>query len=444
MNFWKVWMRKDINIITIKNLSHDGRGVGQLNGKTQFITNALPGETVQYRYLRTHKKFDEGIAQEIIQPSPNRISPKCEHFGVCGGCQIQHMSTEAQLSYKQNVVLEQLKHIGGVTPDALLTPISGDTYGYRTKARLGAKYVTKKQKMLVGFREVDGRFLADLTACQVLIPEVGQRLTEIAAILENLSCYDQIPQLEIASADNQDCILIIRNLANLTQEDMTTLKHFAEKYNFVICLQPGGYDSIYQIYPENNSTPELHYSIPNHDIKITFHPADFTQVNQSTNLPMIDQAIELLAPQKNEIILDLFCGLGNFTLPIARYAKHVTGIEGDANMIAKAKLNANLNQIDNTNFYPQNLFEFQHDANWMTKRYDKILLDPPRAGAEQISKNINHFSAERIVYISCNPATLARDAGNIVQHGYNLAKLGIINMFPQTAHVETIALFIKK
>lgn len=436
-------MKNQDTIIEITKLSHDGRGIGQINGKTHFIANALPGETVAYRLLRKHKKFDEGIATEIIIPSAERITPECQHFGVCGGCQLQHMSTQAQLKYKQAVVLEQMQHIGHVVPEEILPPMTGDIFGYRSKARLGAKYVEKKQKLLVGFREVNGRFLADLTSCSVLVPAIGQRLTEIALLIDSLSCRNQIPQIEIAASENQQHLLVFRNLVELTQDDIEKLKTFGKQFNFTICLQPGNYESIYQIYPQAQLVPELYYTIPKHNIKITFHPADFTQVNQSTNLQMIDKAIELLELNASDKVLDLFCGLGNFTLPIARYAGQVTGIEGDQQMVDKAKLNANLNQITNAEFLTQNLFEIAPNTSWFNKSYNKILLDPPRAGAEQICRNINHFAANTIVYISCNPATLARDAEFIVQHGYKLAKLGIINMFPQTGHVETIALFLK-
>ena len=437
-------MKQQDNPINITNLNHDGRGIAKLDGKTQFILNALPNETVKYAQLRKHKRFDEGIANEIINASPDRIEPKCKHFGMCGGCQLQHMDTQAQLLYKQAVVLEQMKHIGKIEPEQILAPINGDIYGYRNKARLGAKYVEKKQKMLVGFRELNGRFIADLSSCPILTPAVGERLTNIADLINSLSCHNQIPQIEIAAAEDNQCVLIFRNLATLNEDDNSKLKLFGEQFNFTICLQPSNYESIYQVYPEGKTIPELYYTIPEHQIKITFHPADFTQVNQSTNLQMIDKAIELLQLKKSDKVLDLFCGLGNFTLPIARYVKQITGIEGDLKMVQKSGVNATVNNIDNIDFYAQNLFEPEINAPWFNQTYDKLLLDPPRAGAEQICKNINQFAAERIVYISCNSATLARDAGFIVQHGYKLAKLGIINMFPQTAHVETIALFLKQ
>lgn len=437
-------MKQQDNPINITNLNHDGRGIAKLDGKTQFILNALPGETVKYAQLRKHKRFDEGIANEIISASPDRVEPKCKHFGMCGGCQLQHMDAKAQLIYKQAVVLEQMRHIGQVEPEQILPPINGDVYGYRSKARLGAKYVEKKQKLLVGFREVNGRFIADLSSCPILDPMVGERLTDIAALINSLSCRNQIPQIEIATAEDQQCVLIFRNLTQLNEEDISKLKAFGAQFNFTVCLQPSNYDSIHQVYPADKTIPQLYYTIPKHQIKITFHPADFTQVNQSTNLQMIDKAIELLQLEKSDKVLDLFCGLGNFTLPISRYVKHVTGIEGDLKMVQKSEINAKLNDIDNADFYAQNLFEPEIHASWFKQHYNKLLLDPPRAGAEQICKNINQFSAERIVYISCNSATLARDAGFIVQHGYKLAKLGIINMFPQTAHVETIALFLKQ
>lgn len=454
---------KNQDIITITKLSHDGRGIGHIDGKTYFIENALPEETVQFKLLRGHKKFSEGIATEIITSSPLRIKPRCHHFGVCGGCQLQHMSTEFQLQYKQSMVLELLHHIAKISPTEILPPKTKEDYGYRNKARLGVKYVEKKKRLLIGFREVNGRYLACLTCCETLHPKVGKNLPLLAEMIQSLSCFKQIPQIEVALGYQHECALIFRHLEPLTDNDLAILKKFGEENQMMICLQAGGYDSIYPLFPpathyqqpsylqheqvlSHNSSqlaPQLHYQIPSHDITITFHPGDFIQVNAAMNLAMIDTAIQLLEIQPSDTILDLFCGLGNFTLPIAKYAHQVTGIEGDEKMVKKALKNAKLNHLDNVQFFSADLFKTYENLAWACQHYDKILLDPPRAGAEKICQNINLFSAQKIVYISCNPATLARDAGEIVKQGYTLAKLGIINMFPQTSHVETIALFTR-
>ncbi|MAZ38574.1 MAG: 23S rRNA (uracil(1939)-C(5))-methyltransferase RlmD [Legionellales bacterium] len=436
-------MKKENNqTIEITQLSHEGRGIGHIDGKTYFVANALPGETVKFSFLKKHKKFNEVIANEIINISKHRVTPKCKHFTQCGGCQIQHMSPDYQLHYKQNAVLELIQHIGKTQPIEVLPPISLDTYSYRTKARLGVRYVHKKERVLVGFRELNGRYIADIECCPILIPAVGNHLSEIASLIEQLSQKEKIPQIEVAASDNT-CTLIFRHLEPFSDDDIKLLKIFGEQHEFMICLQPGNYESIHQIYPEQ-STPELQYKIPNANLCINFHPSDFTQVNYPVNLAMIDQALYLLSPQKDDVILDLFCGLGNFTLPISQHAGQVIGVEGDIQMVKKAEENAAYNQRNNAKFYAANLFEDCTKHSWAKQKYHKILLDPPRAGAEEICKNINVFSASDIVYISCNPATLARDTHELLKNGYTLTKLGIINMFPQTAHVETIALFTKR
>jgi len=434
-------MKHHNNKITIENLSHDGRGIGHLSGKTHFIANALPKEIVFFNYLRKNKKYAEGIAHEISVPSNDRIAPVCPHFSMCGGCQTQHISKKDQLKYKQKTVLELIKHIGHTAPITILPPISEKEYHYRTKARLGVKYVQKKEKVLVGFREVNGRYIADITQCPILISKVGNKIQALSKLIENLSCRDKIPQIEVAASEEATA-LIFRHLEALTKDDIDQLIAFGKTHNFMICLQPGNYETIHQIYPQKNE-PALYYDIPNHQIRIAFHPSDFTQVNYAVNCQMIDSAIDLLDLQGDDELLDLFCGLGNFSLPVGRYVKAITGIEGDSNMVEKAKVNAVNNGIDNATFHVANLFENISHYHWARKKYSKIILDPPRAGAEEIARNINQFSANKIVYISCNPSTLARDTHEITKQGYTLAKLGIINMFPQTAHVETIALFQK-
>lgn len=436
--------------VEITGLSHDGRGIAHIGGKLVFIANALPGEVVSFAYTRKKTKYAEAKVVEIIKASPERITPKCQHFGYCGGCSVQHMAGNAQIAFKQDVLLEQLLHFGNLRPKEIISPIMGEEWGYRHKARLGVKYVIKKDAVLVGFREKNSPYLADLKRCEVLKPGVGSLIGELKALILSLNAYAHIAQIEVAIGDNK-IALVVRNLIELTSEDIEKLRLFAKQHNLWVYLQPKGPASVYKIWPQDNN--ELLYyqlTIPqlttqqltNPFITYHFHPLDFTQVNPSVNQQMLNKALELLDLQATDQVLDLFCGLGNFTLPIARNCQQVVGIEGDKLMVERAGYNAKINTISNAYFYTANLMDsISHEA-WAKQNYTKILLDPPRGGALEIIPQIAGLKAQRIVYVSCNPATLARDAGLLVnQYGYQLAKAGVINMFPQTSHVESIALF---
>ncbi len=428
--------------ITVKSLSHDGRGIATLNGKTTFIAGALPGEKVTCKLIKKHSRYNEAEAIEILSAAPERVAPGCEHFSICGGCSMQHMALEAQMHLKQKTLLEQLKHFGRVTPETLLPPLSATPWGYRRKARLGVRYVQKKGRLLIGFREKASRFLADIKSCPVLHESVGKRLTLLNELIMQLSQFEHIPQIEVAVGDH-DTALVFRHLVPLPDEDIAKLCEFAEKHSVHIYLQPNSPATIHKVWPKDQNN-KLSYALPDYQLEMQFHPLDFTQVNGEINQLMIKQALQLLDPQASEDILDLFCGLGNFTLPLARYAKQVTGIEGSQEMVKRAEENARLNKINNTEFFAANLMEPETHAPWLQKTYAKILLDPPRTGAKEIIAFFPRFSAKKIVYVSCNPATLARDAGELVQaHGYKLQTAGIINMFPHTSHVEAIALFEK-
>lgn len=424
---------------TITTLSHDGRGIAHINGKTTFIKNALPGETIRATYTNKRSQFDEAILNEVLIPSADRAMPPCAHFGVCGGCSLQHMSPALQIQYKQEVLLNHLQHFGNIQPETLLSPLTAATTQYRRKARLGVRYVRKKQRLLVGFRENNGRYLAELSSCAVLDSRIGTKLTLLADCIMQLKHYDHIPQIEVAAGDSQ-IALIFRHLQPLDPEEITLLMQFGDQHHFDIYLQPAGMESIHKIWPQ--AQPErLTYAIPQENLQLAFHPAHFTQVNAQINLQMIQQALHLLDLQPEDTVLDLFCGLGNFTLPMAKHSQHVIGVEGDAAMVKQGYENATLNQLSNVEFYSTNLMEdFTHQP-WFKKTYTKILLDPPRAGAEAIVNQIAKLKAKRIVYISCNTATLARDAGILVKQGYRLKTAGIMDMFPHTAHVESIALF---
>jgi len=429
---------------TISSLSHDGRGIAILDdGKTTFVSGALPGETVTFKLTKKHPRYNEGEVVSVLLPSPDRTTPGCAHFGVCGGCSMQHMNMAAQIQLKQNVLLEQLCHFGHVEPENVMPPISGGTWGYRRKARLGVRFVEKKGRLLIGFREKSSHYLADITACPVLHPSVGERLPQLAELIKSLAQYEHIPQIEIAVGDNVTA-LVIRHLKPLPDDDLNKLKAFAQMQQFHLYLQANPPELISKLWPQDDNH-RLSYALSEYEIEMEFHPLDFTQVNSETNPMMIRQAVQLLEPQSSDTILDLFCGLGNFTLPIARSAKQVVGVEGSLEMVKRAQDNASKNAITNTEFFSENLADIPatHSA-WMKRRYDKILLDPPRTGAKEIIAVFPNFKAERIVYVSCNPATLARDAGELVHNqGYKLKQVGVINMFPHTSHIEAITLFEK-
>lgn len=430
-------------IITVEKLSHEGRGIAQQSdGKVLFLDNALPGETVEFIYTKKHSRYSEGEVSQIIQASPERVEPPCSHFMLCGGCSLQHMDSATQLALKQRTVLEQLAHFGQTVPETILPPLSVGTIGYRRKARLGVRFVEKKERLLIGFREKQGRYLADISSCKVLDSRVGELITPLIALLSSLTVVREIAQIEVAIGDNQ-VALILRNLQPLSEEDEKTLLHFAHEHQITFYLQPSGVESTYLLAPEENGT-ELLYTLPDFGLTLYFSVHDFTQVNQEINKKMVKLAVDLLTITPEDKVLDLFCGLGNFSLPLATQAGHVTGVEGDEKMVERASSNAHRNNITNASFFAADLFKPLESHAWANERYTKILLDPPRSGALEIVSVIEKWSPDRIVYVSCNPATLARDAGILVgEQGYKLTQLGIIDMFPHTTHVESIALFEK-
>lgn len=428
--------------VIIQTLSHEGRGIAQIEGKTIFIHNALPGEKVDVTYTYSTRNYDEGIATHILDSSEHRSKPSCPHYSVCGGCQLQHMSMNLQLEYKQKVLLEQLSHFGQTTPKHILPPLSGKPVRYRYKARLGVRFVKKKERVLVGFRERNGGFLADMNSCDVLHPSIGGKITELSTLVQRLEGHQHIPQIEVAIGGDQAAI-ILRHLTPLTTEDLHHLRNFSLQHSIDIYSHPNAPAQIKKLFPDDGNE-RLKYHLPKHNLEMLFHPSDFTQINEEMNQLMIDQALKLLNPQADETILDLFCGIGNFTLAIARYAKYVVGVEGSAAAVQRGKENALHNNIDNTEFFVADLSKNCSDMPWMQRQYDKILLDPSRAGADGILTYLPSLGAHTIVYVSCNPATLSRDAGILVnQLGYTLESVGIMNMFPHTAHVESIALFKK-
>jgi len=430
--------------IRIESLAHDGRGVGRDDeGKVVFVDYALPGEHVRYTPLMHRKSYLFGSTIEVLEESEHRVLPKCEVFGQCGGCVLQHLDAPIQIQYKQQQLLENFKKIGGVQADQLLPPLTGEHWGYRRRARLGAKYVEKKGGMIVGFRERNSSYIQPTEQCYVLYPEVSALLPELRITLEKMSCNNKIPQVEISVADNA-LVMIVRHLEALLQSDLNVLSSFAQKNNVTLFLQPGNLKSIHPLWPEK---PEpLYYYFKDYDIRIEFLPSDFIQVNAEINQKLVKQAIDLLEVNEDDEVLDLFCGVGNFTLPLARYAKRVIGVEGDKALIERAEHNKTLNNLDNVGFYFGDLFKQDMDTEshgeWLEQRFNKVLIDPPRSGAAEMVKRMGNFKPERIVYVSCSPATLARDAGTLVnEQGYRMTKAGVIDMFPHTAHVESIAVF---
>lgn len=424
-------------IVEITALSHEGRGIAHVDGKTVFIEGALPGEQVTFTLTKKHRHYDEGRVLEIVQASPQRVVPRCPHFGVCGGCSQQNFSHELQIQHKQQILLDSLLHVGKVVPKTILPPMLGPIWGYRHKARLGVKFVEKKGKVLVGFREKQGRYLADLQSCDVLHPSIGKKIIALSKLVESLEKYKVIAQIEVAVSDDE-VALVFRNLEALPESDLTKLRDFAQLHEFRIYLQPGGVESVFCLWPENPGP--LLYTLPDFNLSLAFEPLDFTQINPVINRQLVSLAIKLLDLKSTDRVIDYFCGIGNFTLAMATVAAHVVGVEGADQAIIRARGNAERNHISNTTFYTSNLMGDLTNLPWRGD-YDKILLDPPRSGAIELIEQLS-FKAKKIVYVSCNPATLARDAAALVQnHGYKLKAAGIMDMFPHTSHVESIAVF---
>jgi 23S rRNA (uracil1939-C5)-methyltransferase len=430
--------------VEITAMSNEGRGIAHVDGRTVFIDQALLGERVLFKYSRLTKNIAEGRTVEVLQASELRVEPKCEAFKMCGGCSLQHMSSEAQIELKQAMLLDQLKHLE-VEPVETIAPLLGPEYGYRHKARLGVRYVHKKEKVLVGFRERNSSFITETERCEVLHPSVGEILGELAQCINQLEEKRTIPQIEVAIGDNQT-VLVFRHLEVLSVSDRKILADFCEAHSLVAYLQAGKPDDLELLYP--NQVESLYYQLPVGDVelKIEFQPSDFTQVNPEINKKMVANAIDYLALENTDSVLDLFSGLGNFSLAMAGRCQQVTAVEGSLVMVKKARDNATLNKITNTEFIYADLYsEEVLAAPWLKQQYDKILLDPPRSGALAILPMLKKMQAKVIVYVSCHPATLARDAAVIVKDlGYTLSKAGIMNMFPHTGHVESIAVFVKK
>lgn len=434
----------DMAIAVIESLTHEGHGVAHIDGKAVFIHGALPGERVMFRYYNKRAKFDTGVVVEVLESAAERIAqPRCPHFGVCGGCSLQHFSAAGQLAAKQKILLDNLAHIGKVQAQEILPPVSGPVWHYRRKARLGARLVPKKGGVLVGFREKRSSYITNLGSCAVLDEKISALLPALRDLIASLSCAAQIPQIEVAVGDDA-AMLILRNLVPLDAADRARVIAFAQAHALRMGIQPSGPASIEMLWPLGAVAP-LTYNLPEEDLSFEFGATDFVQVNAAVNRAAVQLALQLLAPTREERILDLFCGLGNFSLPLARHAGFVMGVEAEAAMVEKARANATRNALTNVEFIAADLYA--GDAAlagllWSQAPWDKMLLDPPRTGAIEVLKGLPANAPARILYISCNPATLARDAQLLVHvQGYRLLKAGVLDMFPQTTHVESIALF---
>ena len=417
----------------IDSLDAEGRGVARnAEGKVTFVEGALPGEDVDLELLRKKASFEVGRVTSIVKSASSRQLPRCPHFGLCGGCSLQHADARTQMAAKQRWLEENLARIGKVTPETLLPIVYGEEWGYRRRARLGARRVPKKGGVLVGFREKRSSYIADMRECHVLPGEISALITPLKALVGSLSVHSRLPQIEVAVGDDT-AVLVIRHLDPLTEEDKVLLRAFADRHRVHLWLQPKGPESAQPFHP---AASELYYELPEFGVRLAFRPTDFTQVNHGVNRILVSRAVRLLDPRPGEPVADLFCGLGNFSLPLARRGAEVTGYEGSAELVARAQANAALNGLK-VRFEVMNLFEPRLEG-----QFDKLLIDPPREGAIEIVKALPEQWPQRIVYVSCDPATLARDAG-VLAHakGFRLVAAGVVNMFPHTAHVESIAIF---
>ncbi|HEY9097960.1 MAG TPA: 23S rRNA (uracil(1939)-C(5))-methyltransferase RlmD [Thiobacillus sp.] len=429
-------------VVDILSLDHEGHGIARIDGKVTFVDDALAGERAEISIYRKHAKYNSAHAVTILKSSAQRTTPRCQYFGRCGGCSMQHLEASAQVAAKQRVLEENLARIGKVTPDVVMRPLHGPSWAYRTRARMSARFVDKKGGVLVGFREKRSSFITDMSSCEVLTPDVSALIQPLRDMMVNLSNASRIPQVEIAVGEHIT-VLLFRLLEPWSDDDRAIVRSFAEQHEIQVWEQSKGPDTVKPFWP--NIAPELSYSLPEFGLIMPFRPTDFTQVNVAINRALVSRAMRLLQPKAGERIADLFCGLGNFSLPIATSGADVLGIEGSPELVARARENALHNKLPNAHFVVDNLFEMTPEKFATLGHIDKLLIDPPRSGATELVKSLPASGApHRIVYVSCDAATLARDAGELCHNkGYRLEAAGVANMFPHTAHVESIALFTR-
>lgn len=429
-----------MQVLTVESLDQEGRGVARRDGKAVFVEGALPGEIVACTTQRSKPSYEIAALDRVIEESASRVTPRCPHFGRCGGCSLQHLDARAQVAVKQRVLEDSLWHIGRVRPERILPAIHGPAWGYRHRARLAVRYVPKKGGALVGFHEKRSSYVADMDSCEVLPSRVSALIRPLRDLVNVLSIRNRLPQIEIALGEGAD-VLVLRVLEPLLPPDVGLLRRFADQRGVRLYLQPGGPETAGPMSATDEA--DLYYDLPEFDLRIRFGPTDFTQVNHAMNRVLVRRALALLDPQPGERVADLFCGVGNFTLAIARRGASVVGVEGSPELIRRAAENAEKNGLSRlASFVDMDLYPPTSDGLAGLGRFDRMLLDPPRDGAVDVVKTLLDDGPLRLVYVSCNPGTLARDAAVLVQtRGYRLSAAGVVNMFPHTSHVESIAVF---
>lgn len=423
---------------TVAALTHDGEGIIR-DGKTVFVGGALPGELIRFQRVRSHRGHDEARLLEVLEPAADRVSARCPHFGVCGGCALQHLAAERQIDVKEQALRDALERVAKVTPHTWLPPLRGPQWGYRRRARLGARYVAKKARVVVGFRERLAPYIAALERCEVLSPPVGELITPLSVMMTGLASREQIPQIEVAVADNVTA-LVFRVLCALPEGDIAALREFGRQHALRIYLQSGGPTSVVPLDAGSELEP-LKYALPEFEVAYDFAPTDFVQINAAINAAMVSRVVGLLELDSQSRVLDLYCGLGNFSLPLARRAGTVVGIEGDAALVQRARHNATMNGLANAQFVAADLTQpLAANAPYLAGGFSHVVLDPPRAGALDVMPTIAHLAPRKVAYISCHPGSLARDIAVLVhEFGFVLRAAGVLDMFPHTAHVESLA-----
>ena len=435
---------EEIGVVT--GITHEGEGIVR-DGKTVFVAGALPGERIRFRRGKRHKQHDDGVLLEVLESAADRVTPRCAHFGLCGGCALQHLDPASQILAKQHELRDNLERIANAQPEEWFEPMRGPVWNYRRRARLGVKYVAKKGRVLVGFRERLAPYIAQLNQCEVLSDPVGKLLTPLADMIMTLSIRERLPQIEVAVADNA-VALIMRVMAPLSEEDLATLRAFEAQHGLRLYLQPAGLDSVRRLDagPQGRAEEDpLNYRLPAFDLQLDFSPTDFIQVNGAINQALVSRAVELLDPEPGSAVLDLYCGLGNFTLALARKAGRVVGVEGDRELVRRGGENARRNGIANAEFHLADLMApLPNNTGWLesggARPYPYVLLDPPRAGAREMLPTVARLAPKRVLYISCHPGSLARDIGLMIhEYGFKLRAAGVLDMFPHTTHVESLA-----
>ncbi len=426
--------------VVIDDLSHDGRGIARVDGKVMFVSGALPKEKVIVKHTGGNKNFEEGQTVEVIEASEDRVEAQCQYYDVCNGCTMMHLSPEKQISFKQNTLKQNLLKMAKIEPESWMLPLTDQSWHYRRRARLSVRWVIAKDKVLVGFREKNGRYVADMDYCEVLRGPLDELLKPLAEMVAQLRIKQHVAQIEASVADN-DVALIVRHLKPIGIEDKKVLMDFAEQYDVRIYSQSKGPKTVFEMTKKDRP---LYFDMPDYDVRMEFLPNDFIQVNAGMNMKMINQALSLLRVDKNDVILDLFCGLGNFTLPLAKHVKSVVGIEGEKSLVERAIHNAEINDLKNVSFHEADLRQDHQNSDWFQHDFNKVLIDPPRSGAWEVLPLIAETKADCLLYVSCHPASLARDADRLVNElGFKLVKAGVMDMFPHTSHVESMALFVR-